>query len=756
MLRHRLVRWLGVFVLSLAVSITLWMTTRAQAAPGAAIAQSSPTANPLRNAYFGDTHVHTGWSFDAYAQGVRTSPEDAYRYAEGEAIPHTGGFDIQLKKPLDFYMVTDHAEYLGIMPELAKPDTPLAETPIGAQLSQQVASGDPQQFSDAYLTIQGSITVSGEPITEISDPTISRSIFQQITEIADRHYRPGTFTTFPAYEWTSNPDGRNLHRNIIFRSSDQLPDLPFTAFDSDRPEDLWDHLDGLRAEGITVLAIPHNGNLSDGAMFPLLDSDGNPIDRDYAEQRRRNEPLFEIAQIKGQSETNPVLSDTDQFAGYGVSDFLLAGEATGTARGQARGSYTRDAYKTGLWFEETIGVNPYKFGLVGGSDTHNSGGPYEEDNYFGKIGTEDGTPERRLNNPAAKDMVLSWTSAALSGVWAEENTREAIYDALARKETFGTSGPRMQVRLFGSWDFTPEDASRRDFVQIGYDQGVPMGADLAARPDSAQAPTFLVAAMKDPDWANLDRIQIVKGWVESGQRLEKVYDVALADGRRVDTETGTAPAVGNTVNLADATFSNEIGDAQLMAYWTDPDFDPRDRAFYYARVLEIPTPRWSTYDAIRSGVPLPEGVPPTIQERAWSSPIWYTPSAAELAQAQADALTVGDLEQQGGRALTTPEIEQLVVGQRLIITNRISGETFDAFYQPDGQRSLSALAGFSGFHGGAGQNIVNPYEIRDNQLFASLPDGSQFSSRIYQVGDQLLAARSDEAGYVNYALMRRE
>ncbi len=737
MMLKRFRRFIAVCLVALFLQMMIW------------IEPVRAAGDPLKNAYYGDLHVHTSWSPDAFTQSVRTTPQDAYDFAKGKAIDHAAGYKIQLREPLDFYAVTDHSEYMGVLPGLLDPNNPLSQNPI----AEKIKSPDPDVRTGATLEIVGSIATN-KPIPAFVDPEVSRSIWQEIVKIADDNYEPGKFTTFPAYEWTSlGPDSyQNLHRNIIFRNSDNVPELPFSSFDSVNPEDLWDFMDDLREQGITLLAIPHNSNLSDGIMFPMKDSFGKPIDKAYAEQRMRNEPLVEATQIKGTSETHPLLSDTDEFAGFELSDRLAFSIATTgeSPLGQPKGSYVRDAYKTGLVFEEGVGVNPYKFGMVGSTDTHNSGAPIEEDSYFGKLGLEDGTPEARLlNDTPLSNFVRSWGASGVAAVWAEENTREAIYDAFARKETFATTGPRIRVRLFGGWDFSNTDANSNDFVKIGYEKGVPMGADLAAKPDTAQAPTFMVAAMKDPNTANLDRIQIVKGWSKNGQSYEKIYDVALADGRKVNPKTGEATPVGNTVDVSTATYKNTIGDAQLATFWQDPDFDPEARAFYYARVLEIPTPRWSTFDALKLGITPPS--PATIQERAYTSPIWYTPSEELLAKVRQDALTISSLKTQGAKELSTRQIKNLIVNKRVKIKNIPTGSVFEAFYRPDGKRTLTNLAGFAGFHGGLG-GTINPYTIEKNMLSSSFDDGSEFSSRIYKLEDKYYGAKSDEAGYVNYVV----
>jgi hypothetical protein len=580
-----------------------------------------PAANPLRNAYFGDTHVHTSWSPDAFTANVRVTPDDAYHYAMGDSIPHTGTGYVRLHSgPLDFYAVTDHSEYMGVLPGMLDSTNPISRHPIAIAMR----SSDPATQGKATLQVIGSIM--GKPIKEFMDPAVSRAMWKRIQETAERYNKPGTFTTFIGYEWTSNPDGRNLHRNVLFRGT-KVTDVPFTSFDSRRPEDLWRYMDAARATGIQLLAIPHNSNYSDGMMFPDANSDGRPIDRAYAESRSRNEPLVEIAQIKGWSETHPALSPNDEWAGAEISDFLIAGEKTGTLHGKPSGSYVREALRTGLAVQARTGVNPFKYGVVGSSDTHNAGAPYEEQFYFGKLGREDGTPEARLGNTAPiGNMIRSWGAAGLAGVWAEENTRESIFDAMARKETFGTTGPRMRVRFFGGWSYTAADAAATDMVQRGYKGGVAMGSDLPAHPGTG-APTFMLWAARDPNSAPLQRMQIVKGWIDaSGKTHEQVIDVACANGARPAAGTNRCPADGATVDTKTCAISQNTGNAELAAYWTDASFDAAHSAFYYVRVLEEPTCRWSTWESIRTRLPVPAGVPLTLQERAYTSPIWYTPA----------------------------------------------------------------------------------------------------------------------------------
>jgi hypothetical protein len=703
----------------------------------------SRKANPLREAYFGDTHVHTAWSCDTFIAGVRTGPEDAYRFARGEAIDHFNGEKIQLKTgPLDFMALTEHSEYLGVFPLMLDPSNPL----FNHRLAVAIRGSDPTAQQKALLEVAGSF-LGGGPIPELLDEKTQVDIWKQIQEVAERFNNPGTFTTFIGYEWSLTDDGRNLHRNLIFRGS-RVPERPFSTFDSTIVDDLWSYMEAARKDGIEVLAIPHNANLSDGLMFQVIDSHGKAIDRAYAERRRDNEPLVEIIQLKGQSEAHPTLSPTDEFAGFALCDFNFRG-GTFTPGALPKGSFVRDALKTGLVLEEQTGVNPYKFGVVGASDTHQTGAAYEEDNYFGKIGREDGTAEVRLGGKSPMTPVIrTWGSAGLGGVWAEENTREAIFDAMARKETFGTSGPRIKVRFFGGSSFTKEILAQPDWLKTAYEKGVPMGGDLPA-PPPGKAPTFIVWAAKDPNSGNLDRIQIVKGWTKWGQSFEKIYDVVWSGDRKPNPKTGKLPLVGNTVDVNTATYTNTIGATTLSGSWTDPEFDPLQRAFYYARVLEIPTPRWSTYDAVRLGIPLPPGLQPSIQERAYTSSVWYTPTEQNLTKGRQGAVTVAGLQAQGIAPLTDAKLRALIVGTTKRIRNLLTGEEATAFYSQDGKRTLATEAAFGAIHGGA---ATNPYEIRDGQLHSSFDDGSRFSSQVFNVGNRYLAAKSDEGGYVNYEI----
>lgn len=576
------------------------------------------TPNPLREAYFGNIHVHTAWSFDANINGAIAGPDDAYRWAKGQAIPGGKGTpDLKILRPLDWYSVGDHAEYLGALPLMADPSSPVSKHPLAAAIS----GDDPKASFAAYSEILDGI--SNRRNDEIlGDPELSKSVWAKIVDIADQHYKPGAFTTFAGFEWTSNPGWRNLHRIVIFRDTEKISERPFSAIESDREEDLWTWMDLQRESGAQLLAVPHNGNASDGMMFPIGTSyGGSDVDSAYAETRMRNEPLYELTQIKGTSETMPQLSPNDEFANFELWDYTLA--STATPPEHKVGGYMREALIRGLALQAEGKGNPFKYGFIGDSDTHNAAAAIEEDNYTGKFGFEN-EPKHRLEGPpgvseAAAQQVRQFSSGGVAAVWAESNTREAIFDAMVRKETFATSGPRMKVRLFAGWNYPKDIMGGADWLKAAYDGGVPMGGDLAATPGD-KAPILLVAAMKEPDGANLDRVQIIKGWIENGEQKEKIYDVALSGGR-----TDGSEPVGNTVNVASASYTNDIGAAELMATWTDPDFDPALPAVYYARVLQIPTPRWSTYDAAKLGVEVPKGLPTSIQERAWTSPIWYTP-----------------------------------------------------------------------------------------------------------------------------------
>lgn len=580
--------------------------------------------NPVRHLLWGDLHIHTSYSTDAYALGVKATPEDAYLFTRGGTIEHGAGYPIRIDRPLDFAAVTDHSEYMGV----ARLDDTITLPLEERSLRERLLNDGPLSLSFAMAMIMRDIT----GLETFGDSPEVRKIgldaWQLMIDTANAHYEPGVFTTFVGYEWSSMPDGQNLHRNVIYRD-DNVPARPFTSLDSDNPEDLWDALDQQRADGKTMLAIPHNGNVSNGLMYDRVQFDGSQMTAEYVQQRLRNEPVSEILQIKGSSETHPMLSPEDEFADFEIMTTQLSPSG---AFSEPRGSYARDALRAGIEFSHAEDFNPYRFGVIGSSDSHNASTPAEEDNYHGKLPLMDGTAGLRLGEsillPESLRRSRKWGSAGLAGVWAQENTRESIYDALVRKETFATSGPRISLRFFGSFHYSADMLQSTALLQQAYARGVPMGGDIALpRPQTAgvdsiaTAPTFVVWAAKDPEGANLDRLQIIKGWVDAeGASHEKIFDVALSGSRAVDG-SGTAPPVGNTVDVEYATYTNSIGSGQLSAFWQDPQFDPAQEAFYYARAIEIPTPRWSTYDAMRLGVEAPE--PASIQERAISSAIWY-------------------------------------------------------------------------------------------------------------------------------------
>jgi hypothetical protein len=594
-----------------------------------------PAADPAkRRVFFGEQHLHTQDSPDAYAMGTRNTVDDAYNFAKGRAVKkNTSGQMVQKRTPYDWCAVTDHAEYIGVMPQLTDKNSALSKKQKDNRIVQMIQSGDEKKGNEAFALIAVGLTTL-VPDPAFNDPDIIRTVWDRHVEIANKHYEPGKFTTLIAFEWTSIPSNQNLHRNVFFRD-DQGAALPFSAFDSDRPEDLWTYLETQRSMGHDCFAISHNGNLSNGLMFAPRNSEGQPIDLRYAERRARNEVATEIIQCKGQSDTHPALSPNDEFAGFEKQYNHLIG-TNPPVLGRVNYSYVREALINGIGYQEYIGVNPFKMGIVAGADAHTGFSDNEEFNYTGVHGAVDATPLKRLSGAAqtAGEAAYEFGSPGATAVWADENTREGIFDSLKRKESYGTSGPLIRLRFFGGWEYPKDLDKDKDFAKKGYAGGVPMGGDLAAMPKNAKAPTFAVQAMKDPNSGNLDRVQIIKGWYENGYPQENIYNVAWSDNRKADSKTGKLPPVGNTVNIKEATYTNNIGDTQLSATWTDPDFKPEHHAVYYVRVLEIPTPRWSTYDAKTLGVDPPAGVAATIQERAWSSPIWYTPDPKLIKKAQ--------------------------------------------------------------------------------------------------------------------------
>ena len=598
------------------------------------------------NVYWGDTHLHTNLSIDSYHGGNRTlGPADAYRFARGEVIQSTTGGKVKLGRPLDFLVVADHAYNIGVLPRLEMSDPILLETRKGKQL-----------FSD-YQKLKVDSGISGDLIRtkefwdevdfgqdEVRGETFRRSVWHTITAYADRYNDPGKFTAFIGYEWTSEYTGPTYtsgwasiygdkargarHRVVIFKDgADKANEvLPFSMHDSMNPADLWKYMERYQLQtGGDVLAIPHGANVSDGQMFATVDYDSFPLTSDYAETRSRWEPLFEVTQTKGDSESHPVLSPTDEFADYHIWNSwdgaaLLPGRVWDDAeRQKKRSEYARSALKLGLQQQEALGVNPFKFGMVGSTDSHTSMSAVDENNYWGNAPSKEPGVKRGTSTVVNK---TPYAAAGYAAVWAEENTRESLFAAMKRKEVYATTGPRMTVRFFGGWGFESDDSLHPDLARIGYQKGVPMGGDLTQAP-AGEAPTFLIRAVKDPYGANLDRVQVIKGWQDTGGQLhEVIYNVSLSDGRDIDNPQ----AVGNTVDVKDASYTNSIGNPELAVVWQDPDFDPEELAFYYLRILEIPTPHWTAYDARYFGTePVYERGAMVTQERAYTSPIWYTP-----------------------------------------------------------------------------------------------------------------------------------
>ncbi|MEM7219509.1 MAG: DUF3604 domain-containing protein [Pseudomonadota bacterium] len=613
---------------------------------------ADPARSAARTALFGDLHVHTKYSFDAFAFGTIASPYDAYRYAEGEAIAHPAGFDVRLPRPLDFYSVTDHAMFLGAVSAAADTSTEFSRYPFVRDLNDLNAPSNmtfeslPQRLRafQGFLGETLSGVVEGRVDGEMVDG-IARAAWADIVAAAEAHYRPGSFTTFVGYEYTTSTDDRgNLHRNVIFRDADKLPAVPFSRFHSQNPEDLWDWMDGLRAEGIEALAIPHNANGSNGQMFKLVDWAGNPLDDGYAAQRIRNEPLIELTQIKGTSETHPLLSDTDEWADFEIMPYRVAT----TLPSEPVGSYARYALLDGLKLADQGIVNAYQFGFVAASDTHTGAASFQEETFFSKVGLVDADGERRGSvplSPGNAEIVRSagrvnlkeingepyasggyetWGASGLTGVWAERNDRDSIYRAFRRKETFATSGPRMKIRLFAGVGIDEALVAAPDHLERLYRDHTAMGGELLA---GSGAPALFAWASQDADSAPLQRLQIIKGWTVDGEHHERVFDVACADGSAPAADAHRCADNGAAVDLSDCSISADSGAAELKAVWRDPDFDASLRAFYYARVLENPTCRWSTWDALKAGTTPRPDLPATLQERAWSSPIWVQPAS---------------------------------------------------------------------------------------------------------------------------------
>ncbi len=585
---------------------------------------------------FGDTHLHTSYSMDAGAFGARLTPSDAYRFARGEELISNTGQPVKLSRPLDFLVVADHSDGFGFFPRLMSGDPTLLASPQCRKWYDQIKSGNGAEAAiDIIVSFSNNKIPNGYPFP--GTPAY-RSAWSEEIKAADTYNDPGRFTAFIGYEWTSNTGGNNLHRNIIFREDGTKASLvePYTTLKplgSDNPEDLWKWMQATQEKtGSEVLAIAHNGNLSNGLMFPTIEAFGKKIDQNYVETRAKWERLYEMTQTKGTGEAHPFLSPNDEFANFELWDKGNLDGSVAKAKNMLEFEYARAAFKNGLMLEQKFGTNPYKFGLIGSSDAHTGLAAMEEDNFFGKTAPQEPGPERLtktfVQNPKTGVTIMDWevSASGYAAVWANENTRASIFDAMQRRETYATTGTRMVVRFFGGWDFEPGDAHNRMPAAVGYAKGVPMGGDISDAP-TGKSPTFIVAALKDPIGANLDRIQVIKGWVDKNEKVqERIYDVAVSGGRKIDADGRCKTPVGSTVDVQNATWTNTIGAPELITVWKDPDFDPTLRAFYYVRVLEIPTPRWTAYDAKRFGIkPLP-GTTMTLQERAYTSPIWYTPA----------------------------------------------------------------------------------------------------------------------------------
>lgn len=608
-------------------------------APSAAQAPA-PTATPgyPERVFFGDTHLHTALSLDAGASGTKLMPADAYRFAKGEEVTSASGQKAKLSRPLDFLVVADHSDQMGLITDLKAGKPELLANPMAKQWYDQMNSGKGGEAMMSIVTAFGQGKFPKEIMYNPGTPGY-QATWHNIIKAAEDANQPGKFTAFIGYEWTSLVTGNNLHRNVLFRDNGEKARQvePFTNYPpgSSNPRDLWKWMESYeRKTGGKVLAIAHNGNLSNGMMFPLIESfNGKPIDREYAETRAKRERIYEVTQMKGDGESHPYLSPNDEFANFERWDKGNLDMTAKKDKAMLEFEYARSALKNGLKVESQLGTNPYKIGLIGSTDAHTSMATTDDNNFWGKTAPNEPSPHR-WEHPfikTDKGVIMGWEQMAsgYAAVWAKDNTRESLFDAMQRREVYGTTGPRMTVRFFGGWEYTAADAAG-DLVASGYRKGVPMGGDLNAAV-AGKSPTFLVAAMKDPEGGNIDRIQIIKGWMDAkGALQEKVYDVVWS-GDRKPGANGKLPPVGNTVDVANATWTNTIGSSELMQMWQDPGFDPALRAFYYVRVLEIPTPRWTAYDAKRFNVKMSKEVPMTTQERAYTSPIWYTPAAAVVA-----------------------------------------------------------------------------------------------------------------------------
>ncbi|MFT4520425.1 MAG: hypothetical protein ACI9JM_002828 [Halioglobus sp.] len=588
---------------------------------------NAPEQNKL---YWGDLHVHSNFSPDAFAFGNATlSSDDALSFAAGARVTASNGLDVQLRRPLDFLLVADHAEFIGVFPKLLERDADFLKTDLGSRWRAKLDASD--NLGD-IVTEWVSLLQDPEYQQELT-ASFRQDVWKEAAAAPERHNKPGVFTAFVGYEWTSMIDGNNLHRVVLFRDdaekATKLP--PYSALDSRDPEDLWNALASYEEQtGGNVMAIPHNGNISNGYMFALTTVEGKPYDKAYAQARSRWEPLYEVTQVKGDSEAHPFLSPDDEFADFETWDDDNIARTMAKENTMLRHEYARPALQLGLQLENSLDVNPYEFGMIGSTDAHTSLATADDNNYWGKFLDSEPSAER-MGNKMGGILWSNWKLAAsgYAAVWAKENTREALYDALQRKEVYATTGPRIKLRFFGGWNFEDEDSKASDFAAIGYAEGVPMGGRLKPR-EGDGPPTFLVHALKDPDGANLDRVQIIKGWLNAdGSTAERVYHVALSNHRKVDPKTGKVGDLRSTVDLKSATYSNSVGAVSFSTMWEDPDFDPQQQAFYYARVIEIPTPRWTAYDASYYKLTLSDEVPMVTRERVYSSPIWYKTSTSQ-------------------------------------------------------------------------------------------------------------------------------
>jgi hypothetical protein len=589
----------------------------------------SPPLNEANktNLYWGDLHVHSNYSPDSFAFGnSRLTPDNALKFARGIKVTASNGMNVQLQRPLDFLLVADHAEFIGVFPMLVSGDPVFLATDLGAQWSKllEKSGGNIGAIIPEWL-----VRIQNRDYEQELSTDFRTNVWKEAAGFAEDHNVPGIFTAFVGYEWTSMIEGNNLHRVVLFRddakTATELP--PYSALDSLDPEQLWAAMERYEAKtGGRVMSIPHNGNVSNGLMFALDDLSGKPIDRDYAQRRARWEPIYEVTQVKGDGEAHPFLSPDDEFADFETWDQDNIARTGAKTKSMLKHEYARSALKLGMEVENSVGANPFQFGMIGATDSHTTLSTADDNNFWGKFLDSEPSADR-MSNSMGGMLWQNWKLAAsgYAAVWARENTREALFDALERKEVYATTGPRIAMRFFAGWDYEAGDSHSPTLADIGYSKGVPMGGYLSKGPDNGR-PTFLLQALKDPDGANLDRAQIVKAWLNDlGVSQERVYDVALSDSRVIDSNTGKAPAVISTVDIAQASYSNSVGDVSFSVFWEDPDFDPAQQAFYYARVIEIPTPRWTAYDAKFFNLDPPKEIPMVTQERVYSSPIWYGP-----------------------------------------------------------------------------------------------------------------------------------